>query len=78
MLTLKRVKDNLLLTRKRCRLVVGKSIIAGINANDESVEWCCSTTSFIWVNYYLAYLPNDKEQLMKVCMKANDVFAEKI
>jgi hypothetical protein len=38
MLTLKRVKDNLLLTRKRCRLVVGKSIIAGINANDESVE----------------------------------------
>jgi hypothetical protein len=32
------VNDNLLLTRKRCGLVVDKSIFAGINVNDEIVE----------------------------------------
>jgi hypothetical protein len=38
MFTLTHVKDDLLLTRKRCGLVVDKSIFNGINVNDEIVE----------------------------------------
>ena len=38
MFTLTCATDNLLLTRKRCGLVVDKSIFAGINVNDEIVE----------------------------------------
>ena len=38
MFTLTRVKDDLLLTRKGCGLVIDKSIFSGINVNDEIVE----------------------------------------
>jgi hypothetical protein len=87
MFTLTCATDNLLLTRKRCGLVVDKSIFAGINVNDEIVE----------INHFrvesltdgalqqqlslpmisLLILPNDEEQLIKVCLKANDLFVKK-
>ena len=87
MFTLTCANDNLLLTRKRCGLVVDKSILAGINVNDEIVE----------INHFrvesltdgalqqqlslpmisLLILPNDEEQLIKVCLKANDLFVKK-
>ena len=76
-----------MLTRKRCGLVVDKSIFAGINVNDEIVE----------INHFrvesltdgalqqqlslpmisLLILPNDEELLIKVCLKANDLFVKK-
>jgi len=82
MFTLTCANDNLLLTRKRCGLVVDESIFAGINVNDEIVE----------INHFgveslnggelqqqlsLLILPNDEEQLIKVCLKDNDVFVKK-
>jgi len=87
MFTLTCATDNLLLTRKRCGLVVDKSIFAGINVNDEIVE----------INHFrvesltdgalqqqlslpmisLLILPNDEELLIKVCLKANDLFVKK-
>ena len=76
MFTLTCANDNLLLTRKRCGLVIDESIFAGINVNDEIVE----------INHFrveslnggelqqqlslpmisLLILPNDEEQLIKV------------
>ena len=87
MFTLTCATDNLLLTQKRCGLVVDKSIFAGINVNDEIVE----------INHFrvesltdgalqqqlslpmisLLILPNDEELLIKVCLKANDLFVKK-
>jgi len=87
MFTLTCVNDNLFLTRKRCGIVVDKSIFAGKNVIDEIVE----------INHFrveslndgvlqqqlslpmitLLILPNDEEQFIKVCLKANDVFVKK-
>jgi len=87
MFTLTCATDNLLLTQKRCGLVVDKSIFAGKNVIDEIVE----------INHFrveslndgvlqqqlslpmitLLILPNDEEQFIKVCLKANDVFVKK-
>ena len=87
MFTLTRVKDDLLLTRKRCGLVVDKSIFAGIKVNDEIVEINHLRVEFLndgAVHQQLSLpmitlliLPNDKEELIKVCLKANNVFFEK-
>ena len=86
-LTLTHVNDNLLLTRKRSGLVVNKSLYAGINVNDEIVEinhFCVESLNDCAVQQQLSMpmitlliLPNDEEQLIKVCLKANDVFVKK-
>ena len=87
MFTLTCVNDYLLLTRKRCGLVVDKSIFAGINVNDEIVEINhfrveslndgAVQQQFSLPMITLLILPNDEEQLIKVCLKANDVFVKK-
>jgi hypothetical protein len=87
MFTLTHVKDDLLLTRKRCGLVVVKSIFNGINVNDEIVEinhLRVESMNDGAVHQQLSLpmitlliLPNDKEELIKVCLKANNVFVEK-
>jgi hypothetical protein len=87
MFTLTHVKDDLLLTRKRCGLVVVKSIFNGINVNDEIVEinhLRVESLNDVAVHQQLSLpmitlliLPNDKEELIKVCLKANKVFVEK-
>jgi len=87
MFTLTRVKDDLLLTRKRCGLVVDKSIFAGMKVNDEIVEINHVRVEFLndgavhqqlsLPTITLLILPNDKEELIKVCLKANNVFVEK-
>ena len=87
MFTLTRVKDDLLLTQKRCGLVVDKSIYAGINVNDEIVEINhvrVESLNDSAVHQQLSLpiitlliLPNDKEELINVCLKANNVFFEK-
>jgi hypothetical protein len=87
MFTLTSVNDNLLLTRKRSGLVVNKSIFAGINVNDEIVEINhfrveslndgAVQQQLCMPMITLLILPNDEEQLIKVCLKANDVFVKK-
>jgi len=87
MFTLTCVNDNLLLTRKHCGIVVDKSIFAGKNVIDEIVEInhfrveslndgvLQQQLSLPMIT--LLILPNDEEQFIKVCLKANDVFVKK-
>ena len=87
MFSLTSVDNKLVLTQKRCGLVVEKSFIAGTHINDEVIE-----INYIKVellnnadlkryltepNITLLILPSDKEQLIKICLKANNIYAEK-
>jgi hypothetical protein len=87
MLTLTCVNDNLLLTRKLCGIVVDKSIFEGKNVIDEIVEINHFRVESLNDGVLqqqlplpmitLLILPNDEEQFIKVCLKANDVFVKK-
>ena len=77
----------LVLTQKRCGLVVEKSCIAGIHINDEVIEINHIKVELLnnadvkrylsEPNITLLILPSDKEQLIKICLEANNIYAEK-
>ena len=87
MFSLTSIDNKLVLTQKRCGLVVEKSFIAGIHINDEVIEINHIKVELLnnvdvkryisQPNITLLILPIDKEQLIKICLKANNVYAEK-
>jgi hypothetical protein len=87
MLTLTSVHDKLILTKKRYGLVVEKSIVPEINVRDEVVEINnirveLLSDSAVKRNLSepivsMLILPSDQEQLIKFCLKANNIFVEK-
>ena len=87
MFSLTSIDNKLVLTQKRCGLVVEKSFIAGIHINDEVIEINhikVELLNNVDVKRYLSepnstllILPSDKEQLIKICLKANNIYAEK-
>ena len=87
MFSLTSIDNKLVLTQKRCGLVVEKSCIAGIHINDEVIEINHIKVELLnnadvkrylsEPNITLLILPSDKEQLIKVCLKANNIYAEK-
>ena len=87
MFSLTSIDNKLVLTQKRCGLVVEKSFIAGIHINDEVIEINHIKVELLnnadvkrylsEPNITLLILPSDKEQLIKICLKANNIYAEK-
>ena len=87
MFSLTSIDNKLVLTQKRCGLVVEKSFIAGIHINDEVIEINHIKVELLnnvdvkryisQPNFTLLILPIDKEQLIKICLKANNIYAEK-
>ena len=87
MFSLTSIDNKLVLTQKRCGLVVEKSSIAGIHINDEVIEINHIKVELLnnadvkrylsEPNITLLILPSDKEQLIKICLKANNIYAEK-
>ena len=87
MFTLTSIDNKLVLTQKRCGLVVEKSCIAGIHINDEVIEINHIKVELLnnadvkrylsEPNITLLILPSDKEQLIKICLEANNIYAEK-
>jgi phosphomannomutase len=87
MFSLTSIDNKLVLTQKRCGLVVEKSFIAGIHVNDEVIEINhikVQLLNNVDVKRYLSesnitllILPSDKEQLIKICLEANNIYAEK-
>ena len=88
MFTLTSIDNKLVLTQKRCGLVVEKSFIAGIHINDEVIEINHIKVELLnnadvkrylsEPNITLLILPSDKEQLIKICLEANNIYAEKL
>ena len=87
MFTLTSIDNKLVLIQKRCGLVVEKSFIAGIHINDEVIEINhikvqllnnADVKRYLFEpNITLLILPSDKEQLIKICLEANNIYAEK-
>ena len=87
MFSLTSIDNKLVLTQKRCGLVVEKSFIAGIHINDEVIEINhikVELLNNVDVKRYLSepnitllILPSDKEQLIKICLEAKNIYAEK-
>ena len=83
----KSVDNKLVLTKKRCGLDVEKSFVAGIYINDEVIEInhikvellnnADLKRSLSEPNITLLILPKDKEQLINLCLTANNIYAEK-
>ena len=88
MFSLTSIDNKLVLTQKRCGLVVEKSCIAGIHINDEVIEINHIKVDLLnnadvkrylsEPNITLLILPSDKEQLIKICLKANNIYAERL
>ena len=88
MFTLTSIDNKLVLTQKRCGLVVEKSCIAGIHINDEVIEINHIKVELLnnadvkrylsEPNITLLILPSDKEQLIKICLEANNIYAERL
>ena len=76
MFSLTSIDNKLVLTQKRCGLVVEKSFIAGIHINDEVIEINHIKVELLnnadvkrylsEPNITLLILPSDKEQLVKI------------
>ena len=88
MFSLTSIDNKLVLTQKRCGLVVEKSFFAGIHINDEVIEINhikVELLNNVDVKRYLSepnitlfILPSDKEHLINICLKANNIYAEKL
>ena len=88
MFSLTSIDNKLVLTQKRCGLVVEKSFIAGIHINDEVIEINHIKVELLnnadvkrylsEPNITLLILPSDKEQLIKICLEANNIYAERL
>ena len=87
MFSLTSIHNKFVLTQKRCGLVVDKSFIAGIHINDEVIEINHINVDVLnnadvkryssEPNITLLILPSDKEQLIQICLKASNIYAEK-
>jgi len=87
MFSLALVKDKLQLIKKRSGIYVVKSSILGIHQNDEIVEInhieadnineATLNSQLSEPNIILVVLPNDKNQLIQCCLKANKIYVEK-